>query len=135
MWMKRPLPWKAWMMRGDSELDLCVVGGCGHVGLPLALRFAAAGCRVGLFDTDEAKVDQVQGGTMPFLEAGADELLTQALAEDRLELSTGPSIVKKASAVVLVVRTPIDEFLNPSTSTFSAVVEELAGWLVDGALL
>ena len=118
-----------------DDLDLCVVGGCGHVGLPLALRFAAAGCRVGLYDTDEAKVDMVQAGQMPFLEAGADELLTAALAEDRLELSTSPAIVKKANAVVLVVGTPIDEFLNPSIRTFAAVVEELADWLADDALL
>jgi UDP-N-acetyl-D-mannosaminuronic acid dehydrogenase len=130
-------PWKHQRMPEQEfqDLDLCIVGGCGHVGLPLALRFAAAGCRVGIYDTDEAKVDLVQAGKMPFLETGADALLAEALAADRLELSTGPAIVKKASAVVLVVGTPIDEFLNPETRTFSSVVEELAEWLADDALL
>ncbi|MCU1449063.1 MAG: Nucleotide sugar dehydrogenase, partial [Acidimicrobiales bacterium] len=118
-----------------ADLDLCVVGGCGHVGLPLALRFAAAGCRVGIYDTDEAKVELVRSGRMPFLEEGADELLVSGLKERRLELSVGPAIVKQSDAVVLVVGTPIDEFLNPSTRAFAAVVEELAEWLADDALL
>src|SRR5207248_11710258 len=77
----------------------------------------------------------VQDGKMPFLEPGADDPLTAALAQDRLELSTGPAIVKKADAVVLVIGTPIDEFLSPSTRTFAAAVEELADWLADDALL
>src|SRR5438477_1594410 len=121
--------------RGASDLDLCIVGGCGHVGLPLALRFVAAGCRVGIYDVDEAKVDLVAHGRMPFQEAGADGLLTSALEAGALELSTMPAIVKKAPAVVLVVGTPIDEFLNPSTRAFTAVVEELADWLAEDALL
>src|SRR4051794_28496613 len=95
-----------------TDLDLCVVGGCGHVGLPLALRFAASGCKVGIYDTDETKVDRVRGGRMPFLEEGAEGLLADALHRERLEFSVGPAIVKKAGAVVLVVGTPIDEFLN-----------------------
>jgi UDP-N-acetyl-D-mannosaminuronic acid dehydrogenase len=124
-------------MRNEEspELDLCVVGGCGHVGLPLALRFAESGCRVGIYDTDESKVALVQGGTMPFLEEGADDLLAAALDAGRLEFSVGPEIVKRADAVVLVVGTPIDEFLNPSTRAFAAVVEELTGWLAEDALL
>jgi UDP-N-acetyl-D-mannosaminuronic acid dehydrogenase len=122
-------------VQGSPDLDLCVVGGCGHVGLPLALRFVAAGCRVGIYDVDEEKVDLVRRGQMPFQEAGADELLASALSTGSLELSTMPAIVKQARNVVLVVGTPIDEFLNPSTRAFTAVVEELADWLAEDALL
>lgn len=121
--------------QGSADLDLCVVGGCGHVGLPLALRFVAAGCRVGIYDVDEAKVDMVRRGEMPFQETGAGDLLASALRSGHLELSTTPAIVKQAPDVVLVVGTPIDEFLNPSTRAFTAVVEELADWLAEDALL
>ena len=34
---------------GSFRYDVCVVGGCGHVGLPLALAFAKAGLRVSVF--------------------------------------------------------------------------------------
>jgi UDP-N-acetyl-D-mannosaminuronic acid dehydrogenase len=58
---------------------MVIVGGSGHVGLPLALSFAEAGCRVGIYDTDSEKIAIVRGGMMPFMERGADELLRQML--------------------------------------------------------
>ena len=35
------------------ERDVVVVGGCGHVGLPLGLAFADRGLKVALFDLNE----------------------------------------------------------------------------------
>ena len=57
------------------EHDVVVVGGCGHVGLPLGLAFADSGLDVVLFDTNAAVVDVVNAGTMPFAEAGARRCL------------------------------------------------------------
>ena len=39
--------------------DVVVIGGCGHVGLPLAIAFASRGARVGIFDISEASVELV----------------------------------------------------------------------------
>lgn len=118
-----------------AGLDACIVGGCGHVGLPLALTLARGGLRVGIYDTDEAKVARVAGGHMPFIEAGGPELLAQELAGGRLELSAHPSMLKRAQAVVLVVGTPIDEFLNPTFSVFDHVIDDVAPWLAPGSLI
>ena len=118
-----------------ADLDLVVVGGCGHVGLPLALAFARVGCRVGIYDTDETRMATVRGGQMPFRETGADSLLVSMLASGRLEFSTTSEIVRRTATVVTVVGTPIDEFLNPSTRVFDRVVDQLAPELRDGALL
>lgn len=118
-----------------ADLDLVIVGGCGHVGLPLALAFARVGCRVGVYDTDRTRVGMVSRGQMPFREAGADGLLASALAADRLELSTASEIVGRTDTVITVIGTPIDEFLNPSTRVFERVVDQLAPALKDGALL
>ena len=39
---------------GDQfGLDVVVIGGCGHVGLPLAIAFADRGARVGIYDTSD----------------------------------------------------------------------------------
>jgi len=118
-----------------ADLDLVVVGGCGHVGLPLALCFASVGCRVGIYDTDRAKVDQVRAGEMPFMERGADRLLKSALEADRLEVSAEPEILERTDTVVLVIGTPIDEFMNPETRIFERAVDELAPRLRKGALI
>ncbi|MCI0347436.1 MAG: nucleotide sugar dehydrogenase, partial [Chloroflexi bacterium] len=72
----------------DPELDLVVLGGGGHVGLPLSLAFADGGWRVGIYDIDAARLERIASGRMPFREDGADELLTRVLAAGRLELGS-----------------------------------------------
>ena len=52
-----------------------VIGGCGHVGLPLAITFAGHGLKVSIYDINERAVETVRSGRMPFLEAGAEPLL------------------------------------------------------------
>jgi UDP-N-acetyl-D-mannosaminuronic acid dehydrogenase len=119
----------------DGELDLVVIGGCGHVGLPLALSFTDAGCRVGIYDIDEAKLALLRSGQMPFLETGAEEVLARVLLSGRLELSSDPAILGRSHTAVLVIGTPIDEFMNPSTRIFERTVDELGPQLREGALV
>ncbi len=114
---------------------MVVVGGCGHVGLPLALAFADAGLRVGIHDIDAAKIERVKAGEMPFMERGADELLRQVLPTGRLRFSTRAGILRLAQTVVLVIGTPIDEFMNPSVRLFERVVDEIAPNLQPASLV
>ena len=65
------------MTEQRPDLDVVVLGGGGHVGLPLSLAFADAGLRVGIYDTNQATLDRIAAGEMPFMENGADELLTR----------------------------------------------------------
>jgi UDP-N-acetyl-D-mannosaminuronic acid dehydrogenase len=109
----------------SDELDLVVLGGGGHVGLPLSLAFARAGCRVGILDSNQATLDRIGRGEMPFKEADADQLLRELLPTGRLELTADPSIMLRTATVVVVIGTPIDEFLNPSMSIFDHTVDEL----------
>ena len=109
----------------DLDLDLVIVGGCGHVGLPLALSLAECGYRVGINDIDADKIDEVKNGHVPFREAGAEPLLTKLLPTGRLELSRDPAMLRRTRTVILVIGTPIDEFMNPSVTVFDRVVDEL----------
>ena len=52
--------------------EVCVVGGCGHVGLPLAITFAQKGLNVSIYDIDDSAIKKVREGRMPFLEPGAE---------------------------------------------------------------
>jgi UDP-N-acetyl-D-mannosaminuronic acid dehydrogenase len=109
----------------SSSLDMVVVGGCGHVGLPLALSLADCGYKVGIDDIDASKVAFVKAGNVPFLENGADALLKKLLPTGRLELASDPSLVESTDTVILVIGTPIDEFMNPSVRIFDKVLDEL----------
>jgi UDP-N-acetyl-D-mannosaminuronic acid dehydrogenase len=118
-----------------SDLDVVVLGGGGHVGLPLSLAFARAGLRVGIFDTDETKLARIGRGEMPFQEAGAPELLRELLPTGRLDLTPDPGSVGRTDAVVVVIGTPVDEFLGPSMTVFERVVGQIAPHLRQDALV
>jgi UDP-N-acetyl-D-mannosaminuronic acid dehydrogenase len=108
-----------------NDLDLVIVGGCGHVGLPLALSLADSGFRVGINDIDEIKLAQVKSGQVPFRETGAEQLLAKVLERGSLELSADPAMLHRTQTVILVIGTPIDEFMNPSVRIFDRVLDEL----------
>jgi UDP-N-acetyl-D-mannosaminuronic acid dehydrogenase len=118
-----------------DPLDVVIVGGCGHVGLPLALSLVEAGYRVGIDDIDKAKIEQVRGGSVPFLENGAEELLRKVLPTGRLELGSDPGLLERTDIVILVIGTPIDEFMNPSVRVFDKVLDDLVPHLRDGCLV
>jgi UDP-N-acetyl-D-mannosaminuronic acid dehydrogenase len=117
------------------DLDVVVVGGAGHVGLPLALAFADSGLQVGIYDIDPGAVAKVTSGEMPFDEPGAPEVLRRALEAGRLHATTDASVVSSAEAIIVVVGTPVDEHLNPEPQAVPAAVGSLESQLRPGQLL
>ena len=64
-----------------GELDVVVLGGGGHVGLPLSPRPRPRAAPGSASSTrDGPKLDRMRHGEMPFLETGADELLARGPA-------------------------------------------------------
>jgi len=104
-------------------LTVGVVGGCGHVGLPLAIALAPHH-RVRIFDIDGKAVARVRAGEMPFRDAGADEGLRDAL-QSGLEVSEHPDVLRDCSILVVVIGTPVDEHLNPSFTVFDRLLAQL----------
>ena len=124
------------LQRSQSfERDVVIVGGCGHVGLPLAIAFADRGADVAVFDIDPVAAAQVGGGRMPFQEPGAAPLLERAVAAGRLVASVDPAIVGTAEHVIVVVGTPVDEHLNPDQEAVPRALAGCAEYLRDGQLL
>jgi len=113
--------------------DVVILGGAGHVGLPLALSFANTGMRVGIFDLDIKALDSIRAGTMPFREPGAPELLAKVLP--KLDLTNDPSMLGRTNIVVVVVGTPVEEFLGPSMRVFERLADQIAPHLRHGALV
>ncbi|HEV7809621.1 MAG TPA: hypothetical protein VGO64_03395, partial [Candidatus Limnocylindrales bacterium] len=119
----------------SADLDVVVLGGAGHVGLPLSLTFADAGLRTGIYDISQPTIDRIAAGEMPFLENGADELLAKVLKSGRLELSADGSILERTNQIVVVIGTPVDEFLGPSMTVFERAVQQISPHLRRGALI
>ena len=120
---------------GEFDLDVVVVGGCGHVGLPLAIGLASRGLSVGIYDINAAAVDLVNSAGLPFQEDGAQPLLDKAIADGSLLATTDPTIIARADAVVVVVGTPVDEHLNPNPHAVGRSLEANLDHFRDGQLL
>ena len=120
---------------GTTDADLTIVGGAGHVGIPLVLAFAKAGMTVNVNDLNEGVLAQLRAGKLPFIEHGAAPLLSQALAEHRLVFSSQPSAISRRGPVVVTIGTPVDEFLNPVRQAVQACIDALLPFMTDGQLL
>ena len=91
---------------------ICIIGGCGHVGIPLGLAFAKKGLDVTLLDVNPQAVEAINAGRLPFREEGAADLLRAHVGKN-LRATSQLEIVKKQDVVVFVTGTPVDEHLNP----------------------
>lgn len=94
------------------KFDVCVVGGAGHVGLPLSVAFASKGKRVVIFDTNEDALATISAGKMPFMEPSCEPMLQSCMGK-ALFTSSDAASVSDAKFVVVIVGTPVDEHLNP----------------------
>ena len=117
------------------EHDVVIVGGAGHVGLPLAIAFASRGMRVSIFDVNEAAVATVNSGGLPFLEDGALEPLLEALLSGTLSATSDPCVISRGEYVVVVVGTPVDEHLNPDPDAVPRALQNVAGHFRDGQMI
>jgi UDP-N-acetyl-D-mannosaminuronic acid dehydrogenase len=115
--------------------DVVVIGGCGHVGLPLAIAFADRGASVLIYDVSEQHVGLVNDAILPFDEPGAGDRLKAAVASGNLRASTDPAVVAAARNVVVVIGTPVDEHLNPDPQAIPRALQASVPHFRDGQLL
>jgi UDP-N-acetyl-D-mannosaminuronic acid dehydrogenase len=115
-------------------MKIAVVGGCGHVGLPLSVALAKAGSEIVAFDISAKAVTSVNSGVPPFWEPNLDKDLSVALSLG-FRASTSAESVSSADAVVIVVGTPIDIHLNPDPNAVVKAVENIAPYLGDSQML
>ena len=115
--------------------DICVIGGCGHVGLPLSITLADRGKKVIVYDISTESVNIVRQGTMPFHEEGADEVLKKVLADGTLKLSDSPKVISDSKIVIMIIGTPVDEHLNPKFQVMVDSVNQCISYFRNGQTL
>lgn len=115
--------------------DVVVIGGGGHVGLPLAAAFASRGQKVTVYDVSEPAVAMVNAANLPFDEPGLAPVLRKAVGDGMLRASTDPACVSSGAVIVIVIGTPIDEHLNPDPLAIQKLLQQTGGYLRDGQLL
>jgi UDP-N-acetyl-D-mannosaminuronic acid dehydrogenase len=115
-------------------MKIAVVGGCGHVGLPLAVALSTASQDVVAFDISENAVNDVNSGKAPFWEPGLDDALMQAKSLGFLS-SLDPKVIESAAVVIVVIGTPIDSHLNPDPNAVLNAIDGICKHLNDQQLM
>ena len=124
-------------MTNQNEINgnVVIVGGGGHVGLPLGLALAQTGYNIVAYDTSIEKVEQINLGVVPFIENGAEALLKSNLKANRFIASTDPKCLIDSQIVIVVIGTPVDEHLSPDPNSVVNAVKELLPYLNKSQLL
>jgi UDP-N-acetyl-D-mannosaminuronic acid dehydrogenase len=115
----------------EPNKRICIIGGAGHVGLPLALVLADVGFTVDILDTNAEALKSIMAGRMPFIENGAEDLLKRLLPTGRISATTDTWAVRNSDIVICVVGTPVDEYLTPQAHTFFRIIAEISPYFHD----
>jgi UDP-N-acetyl-D-mannosaminuronic acid dehydrogenase len=117
------------------KADICVVGGAGHVGLPLSIVFASKNQRVLIYDLNREAMNAIRNGQMPFMEIGAEALLRDVLSKGLLEFTSRAEDIADAKAIIITIGTPVDEFLTPSLRVMTRCLDEQLPYLSEDQLI
>jgi len=116
-------------MKNSFKHDVVIIGGLGHIGLPLGIVFASKGLKVCLNDINNDVAKIVNKGEMPYIEYGAEPILKEVLANGKLVISLDPNCISDAKYVIIAIGTPVDEYLNPKTREFLEFIKNIKQYL------
>ena len=105
-----------------------VVVGSGYVGLVSGAGFADFGNEVLCVDVDEAKIEILSRGELPFYEPGLKDLVARNVRERRLRFGTSlPEAVRWGEVIFLCVGTPSRENGSADLRQVFAAARTIAG--------
>ncbi len=110
-----------------KKFDVCIVGGAGHIGLPLGLLLKSKNKRVVLYDKNTKIINKINSGIMPFIEKGANKLLKKN--KEKIFATNNIKYIKNVKIVIVCIGTPITNNLKPNFKYFFRLFEELKSHL------
>ena len=105
--------------------NITVVGGSGHIGLPLSLLFTKKGYSVNIFDKNIINNNKIRKNIMPFEELGGHNLLLNANKKKLLNVSNKIDKLNINGPIIICIGTPVDDFGNPTLDLLFNCIDEL----------
>ncbi len=123
--------------RGADSLKprVAVIGGAGHVGLPMSVAYAIKGHQITSYDADAAKIKglNAEPKVMPFFDQTAEEKLRDAEVAARLTFADPESmpletLVENHNVLLMALPTP-----DNGDGADLSVIEDIAGRIAEAA--
>jgi len=112
------------MYQKKFKFDVSIIGGVGHIGLPLGLLLKKQNLRVALIDIDEKNINLVNQKKMPFFEKGAQKLLNNGIF-----VTNDFKYLKQSKTIIICIGTPIDEYFNPKIDLFFKLIFDIKKYI------
>src|SRR3954471_21991853 len=110
--------------------DVAIVG-AGYVGLPLAVTFAEADCKVLVVDVVDPVVAAINGGTS-HIEDVADDRLKPLVEQGLIRATTDYAEMREADAILIALPTPLSRQREPALSIVESAARGIAKVLREG---
>ena len=79
----------------NKKPSVVIIGGAGHIGLPLSLCIAKEGFPVSIYDLNKEILKKINDGIFPYKEEGGKYLLKKILKKKNFSISSHISEIKK----------------------------------------
>jgi len=120
-----------------TQTATVAVIGLGYVGLPVACKFAQAGCTVTGVDIKQSRVQMINRGQSPIEgdEPGLDDLLSAVVTQGRLHVTPDYAELATADVVLICVDTPVDQNHRPQYRALESASRSLGQVITPGTLV
>lgn len=88
-----------------SKIKMTIIGGAGHIGLPLGILFANKGVKVTLYDKNKNAVKKISNCQLPFIEENGEKLLKKN--KKRIFATTNKDYISKSDIIIICIGTPV----------------------------
>lgn len=109
--------------------SISIIGGCGHVGLPLALKFAEKNYQTYAIDLNKKSISDLNKGKMPYKEKGGQKLLKKVLNKNKIIFTDDYQKIKNSKYVIITVGTPLNSKKKPDMSYVFLVIKKLKKYI------
>ena len=108
---------------------VCIIGGAGHIGVPLGLALSSKGYNVILIDKNKENIKKINHGIMPFIEEGCAKLLKKMISKRKIFATLDLHEVKKCKYIIVCLGTPINKKFEPNLKNFISFFYSLKKYL------
>ena len=113
-----------------NSRSISIVGGAGHVGLPLGLSLAQKKFNVNLIDINKNNLEKIRNGQVPHKEINAKKILKKCLKSKKISTSNNLNEIAKSKFVIVCIGTPINKSLKPEIKKFISFIKNLKKRLI-----